>query len=137
MHVCMNCFEIYDEGRLTKLDEYGERYCPKVNCHGQVVHLDELIAPTVIELNKKGYYTKYCCSGHWYDKCCGTYIYFHEKYVPDVIPDGFVLEDDCCTIRSRFDDSEYEDKYNFVIDTNRKLYEWAKSLDCAYWVGKE
>lgn len=29
---------------------------------------DELIAPIILELNRKGYKTKYCCSGHIYER---------------------------------------------------------------------
>ena len=29
-----------------------------------IIEVDEAIAETISILNKKGYYTKYCCSGH-------------------------------------------------------------------------
>ena len=39
------------------------------------IELDELIVPAIFELNRKGYRTLYCCSGH-IDEPYGGYIKF-------------------------------------------------------------
>lgn len=59
----------------------------------EVVELDELITSTIIELNKKGYYTKFCCSGHWYQNKPNTYIYFLDNCLPDIVPEGFIVQE--------------------------------------------
>lgn len=135
MHVCMECFESYDRRFLMNADGFGEVFCPKSSCQGEVVELDELIAPTIILLNQKGYLTKFCCSGHWYEESSTTYIYFYDEIPIELLPEGFVLEDDyegnATTIRTRYGDTE-ENKYDFVIRVNKQLYEWANNLPDLY-----
>lgn len=62
MLMCLQCerFCVYDNPR-----------CGLPEC--QFVDIDELAIPWIIELNKKGYKTQYCCSGHIYE--CGVYTY--------------------------------------------------------------
>lgn len=129
MHVCMDCYEYYDH-KFLKRDVQDMYVCPKTSCSGDVVEIDELIAPTIILLNQKGYITKYCCSGHWYSECSTPYIYFYDFVeLPEILPYGFKYEQ-TNTIRKRFDDfeDEYLNKYNFIVQTNKDLYEWAFSL---------
>lgn len=134
LYICMSCNEVYKANLVTKTFEHSEiNYCPKENCSGSVIELDELIAPTIIELNNKGYVTIYCCAGHWYDDLCNAYIYFlNNNYVPKEIPKYFNLEkhgDVAHTIRSRFNEqTDFKSKYDFVIEINKMLLEWAKSL---------
>ena len=45
-----------------------------------VIEIDEAIADIVIELNKKGYKTVSCCSGHEKMDVVRTYILFRESY---------------------------------------------------------
>ena len=54
--------------RLTRLEE-----------DGPWIPIDEGIADVIIDLNKKGYKTRYCCSGHDYEKShFNGYIFFYE-----------------------------------------------------------
>ena len=69
--ICGNCFKLTE----TK----GKSYFCK--CGGAKLHIDENMIPIIIELNKKGYKTKACCSGHLinFQSNCHTttgYIYF-------------------------------------------------------------
>jgi hypothetical protein len=99
-YVCLSCYEEYEKDGLNLERSSGYQYkCPKVTCGDlSVAEVDDLIMPIIIELNKKGYMTEFCCSnhGHCYDmgSTSNTYIAFQEDYVPNVIPKGFVLEDD-------------------------------------------
>ena len=44
--------------------------------------VDELIAPVIARLNKRGYQTKFCCSGHHYpDKVLINDIEGHQLYI--------------------------------------------------------
>jgi len=132
MHVCMSCFEKYDSRFLENINQYGEIYCPKYDCHGDIVELDELIAPTIILLNQKGYITKFCCSGHWYEMSSTPYIFFYEDCVPDTIPESFKWDEHKefnSTMRARYEPNEVESKYDWVFRVNKELYEWAKDLE--------
>ena len=54
--------------------------------------IDEMIFPAVELLNKKGYETKFSCSGHFdINRYEGTYIIFYENDFP-FLPAGFVME---------------------------------------------
>ena len=55
MYLCLNCLEVYN----TPFE-----HCPKASCDGRIVEIDELILPAIIEFNRKGYITEFCCSGH-------------------------------------------------------------------------
>ena len=57
--LCMKCFEVYRAN-------LNQNYCPKEICSGELAAVDEMILPIIVILNKKGYYTSHCCSGHLY-----------------------------------------------------------------------
>ncbi|MED1125399.1 hypothetical protein [Bacillus atrophaeus] len=94
--VCMSCYESYGNEitNLTAINEDdGMRFlCPKRGCRGDVVEIDDILVPTIILLNQKGYYTESCCSGHLEDLTRTSYIIFNEvvEKLPSV-PRGFRL----------------------------------------------
>jgi len=100
--------------------------CPK--CKSYAVEVDDLILPTIIELNKKGYTTKYCCSGHMDNELVGTYILFtHEA--PLKIPKGFIVEDgDAIYVEDMMRNLTGIEGFNELVRINRTLYKWALSL---------
>jgi hypothetical protein len=140
IEVCMYCYEIYKYNFIKDNDEKffdvnGEKRCPKASCDGYVVELDELIAPTIITLNKKGYITEFCCSGHWYKEHINTYIVFaDEDYIPKELPHGFVLEKGRNTIRYKEDGDNQTFEYKFfkILEINKKLFKWANNLEYNY-----
>ena len=137
VHVCMECYEIYENKLLS--DKYVELFCPKKECQGEVVELDENIAPTIIELNVKGYHTKFCCGGHWYGSCFSPYIYFHDDCMPDDLPEDFVKceHSSDTTIRYRlsehFGRNEKIDKFDESLKVARILRDWVKKLPVVEW----
>jgi hypothetical protein len=132
MHVCLSCYEVYDQSFLKSvfIEGYGEFICPKVSCDSGVVELDELIAPTIIELNKKGYITQYCCGGHWYNSLFSAYIMFYDDCMPETIPDGFIKESEN-VIRYRVE-GEF-DKFEESLKVGKLLYDWSKGLPECEW----
>lgn len=73
MYLCLDCFEVYT---------VPFEYCPKASCYGQVVEIDELILPVIIEFNKKGYTTEFCCSGHMHSPY--PYVKFDTETFNDI-----------------------------------------------------
>ena len=63
--MCNQCFELFHIERL-RIDRggYSVAPCPKYGCHGRVSPVDELIVPMIQKLNKAGFSTDFCCSGH-------------------------------------------------------------------------
>jgi len=118
------------------LDVNGEY--PVVN---KYFYVDELIALPVQILNRKGYTTEGCCSGHLhfstdiYDKPKDllTYISFQNGITLPSLPPGFTW------LRSRCIEYRYNIPYKYNaqafygllrenLDAMEKLYNWALSL---------
>jgi len=52
MYICLNCYEVYDNHlKFDRTLEYN--FCPKSSCDGNIIEVDELFIPVIIELNKK------------------------------------------------------------------------------------
>ncbi len=75
MIVCITCyselpFDSIEFNRVRKIIGVGKRKYyyndfPCLNCHkNYCVEIDDDIYDSIIELNKKGYRTKFCCAGH-------------------------------------------------------------------------
>ncbi|EQF22234.1 rho termination factor, N-terminal domain protein [Clostridioides difficile CD160] len=89
-----------------------------------IIEIDDAIADIVIELNKKGYKTMSCCSGHEEMDIVRTYILFREPY--DINPPKEYTYKNRCLER-------YIDKYNSNIKTSLKynidiLQKWVHGL---------
>lgn len=118
------------------------------------VYIDELIAPTIAVLNQKGYTTVFCCSGHpendfmildrneeaGFRKAANSlnaYIAFETGITLPYLPDGFEAERnvlyDRLVIRKWYvvenaHDNEYYEKARQILETMKRLYEWALTL---------
>jgi hypothetical protein len=146
-YVCLRCFNIYDGSTLRE----GVRSCPRTECHSGTYfgEIDEMIIPTIIELNKKNYRTVFCCAGHYgtRDEANRMYILFDVGIVLPHIPDNFEVEDkyyttihkgrvieDTNKIQKvlRVKDSKTRNRIPIDSDILFKLHiellEWAKSL---------
>lgn len=125
--LCICCGEIYDETVENKEYVLGNSYgsnmypCPKVNCSGFVIEVDEFLVSTIRNLNLLGLSTLACCSGHSqddsvkYSKDVRTYIMFDRNIdidtflededletIENSLPDGFILETDSYENMDRF-----------------------------------
>ena len=135
-YVCLECNEIYTE-------KMGR--CPKASCCGEVVEVDELMIPTIIALNEKGYVTDYCCSGHFYDKRSTPYIMFSEcmfeafsekelvELFKDLPEPWYIDEYDCppwnFCIRARMLDGMNDvETLEYIADLNIKLIKFVGQL---------
>lgn len=150
MKFCNRCFEIYRNGLNTK-------YCPKQNCAGLIVDIDEQIAPAIMLLNQNGYETTHSCAGHWYDKNPTPYIKFKcntiqkaefykrffsdvpgnwyidqstkDDFIPPYNTDEFASKQVClrCVING-WDDMDYAEKNRWISLQNHILYEYLKEV---------
>lgn len=120
--VCLSCYALGH-----KIARFGSSYhkiCPK--CGKPVTEIDELITPTIIELNRKGYKTLYCCSGHL-SSFNSFYIYFDGK-MPEQIPPYLKKDKNANIIRGKIEkDKDWKGIQN-IIAFNRKVYKWATLL---------
>jgi hypothetical protein len=146
-YVCESCFHIQKRYRRSKCEE----------CKGITFVCDEWIAPIIQILNKKGYKTKYCCSGHLTSHACvgkkrsgdnvamnfyhcfGCYVFFDipRKEMSEMeLPEGFEIdmptEGDAHpqTIRSvgQAQLGDYSDAIGHLHKSMLNLHEWAFNL---------
>ena len=126
--ICEGCKELkeyYSIDLNKKFHPYHVGSCP--TCKGNVFEVDELIAPTIIELNRKGWTTEFCCSGHLGEPIIATYIKF--THFPNVVlPVGFYRDKDCIRVKENSVKLEGLKGYDKLTIINRRLYRWALSL---------
>lgn len=130
-YLCLDCFDVYDSELLnSEYRDFYEGLCPKVNCEGKIICVDELMIPVIKVLNQKGYFTKFCCSGH-YPGNNQTYIMFEDCIELPSLPNGFYFDNNNSnvTIRSKSVccESCLSDFYN-ICDRIKILTKWAEEL---------
>ena len=133
--MCMDCFQVYeiDHVKFDACKGYCNR-CPKIECSGCIVKLDELIVPIVKILNQKGYTTKYCCSGHSYDifEAVNFYIMFERGIrIPEELPANFIRESNN-TIRKSYKNNKENDEIPLhyeILNTVADVLSWAIRLE--------
>jgi hypothetical protein len=134
-YVCMSCYRIFDNRNLKVWNE--QFICPVKECLGEVIELDEMITPTIIMLNKKGYMTSYCCAGH-IDKNCG-YISFHyyddmdeEMFLPKGYPEWTYRfpQEKSDVFRWKFESEDFTgERIKEIGEVHKMIYNWAAELD--------
>ncbi len=98
------------------------------------VEVDDFISYAIQTLNKKGYKTKYCCSGHYgYDREKSPneegYIYFKEAHNFKDLPE-FIEQDGSHIIRFYYTTkSNTKERYDELIKMSMDLSCWADSLE--------
>ena len=80
--MCTSCFTPYEKKWHYNLT------CKNCKSYGTMVEIDDNFLESIVILNKKGYTTDYCCSGHLI-KNSGTYIAFPLNIILPNLPNGF------------------------------------------------
>ena len=125
MYLCSKCFDIlYSKyHKCTKCDfnNYEE-----VN-----IEIDSKLAFQISILNKKGYTTKFCCSGHALDEWVSSYIYFEDKI--DSCPEDWYIDDDGYIIRGNRNrdwvELDFITRENILTNYNANLLKWVLELE--------
>ena len=87
MLICFGCDTVFEPGNL-----FDVSFCPVRRCHHDVADIDDNIFEAVRLLNRKGYETRFCCSGHSTDTLPRLYINFCGHIYFEDLPDGFQIE---------------------------------------------
>ena len=125
--MCTGCYEKVEYYNIKMSKTFHPYNVDTCDCGGKVCDMDELIFPTIQTLNKKGWTTAFCCSGHLDEGFINTYIKF--THMPDSLPSGFYKDGDCI----RHHDGRREDATGLngfvkLSNINMRLYKWALSL---------
>jgi hypothetical protein len=71
---CLNIFEVFQGDTMPE-------YCPLANCDGyDLVEIDDQMVDVIRGLWARGVGTKYCCSGHLYERSMNAYLVFDGFY---------------------------------------------------------
>ena len=115
-----------------------------------VIEVDELMLPTIMLLNQKGYCTEYCCSGHAYEGYYSPYIVFNSflcemldeaelEYLFKELPKPWHIEKGDClgrfTLRYRTDKeikNDIVEAQREICDANMKLLDFVNTLPSIY-----
>ena len=137
MLACIKCSEeISLIDYISDISEGFESLCN--NCNSEIVELDDSIAYTIIELNKKGYKTKYCCGGHVTNAenfgngripVC-IYIMFERDVKIPYVPVGCIRKSDNILSVIIKDEDMKSIPSQLLLIANKKinLYNWGKEL---------
>ena len=105
-----------------------EKYC---KCNNKRLELiDHNMVYIVMHLNKKGYKTKFSCSGHVENKFIYIYICFYNNYVFNTLPEGFIYKNRILFYKNM----KLKNKKEIQTDINHKiriLKMWVKMLNNA------
>lgn len=135
IYMCPKCKNIFKSDYLMPTqDEYGNisYYCPNAKClDTKLFEVDELMARPIQILNQKGYKTRFCCSGHSYEKYEVTgnipYIMFDGLYKFPNLPKKWSQD-------FRTDFSRKFDKITTLQTNCRDKYIYMRNLE--HWVDK-
>lgn len=123
MEFCSNCFK---------------RRC---RCGKPKIEIDYYIYPAIYELNRKGYRTGSCCSGHPLDPLKRTYVHFLEDLDVELNLEHFQFESysyrgihvrrNCILLKPEIVhklNKKRTNKLELIQNANKELYVWAQSL---------
>lgn len=132
-YMCLKCGQIFstDADLTGGYDYYG--VCPKIGCEGKVFKCDEEMLLPIQILNKKGYKTEFCCSGHAFKKLCSGYITFREELDDVSVPKGWHLDTNDKnfknrTIRYRINDPDIAVRQRGIHRKIDSLVKWCQEL---------
>jgi hypothetical protein len=132
--MCEDCFEQYNIKRRSGL------YCKE--CDGNLVEIDENFIEAIILLNKKGYYTMFCCAGHPNPKDVhSAYIMFEDGSILPYLPKGYLYDKDLTPninyenswdkgygVRIYFKNDDLPKLQKEILESAINVLDWAISL---------
>lgn len=137
MLMCNKCWN-----RVIPANHAGKP-CPMPDCDGSTVMIDDDMALIIRNLNLKGWYTQFCCSGHplygryrrktvlHVDDVERTCISFAERYDFPYLPEGFQWDEHVPFILQAdipADQTEYVRQYT-VWENCKRLLAWSEAIE--------
>ena len=86
----------YNKNNNIRLISFFDGDCKVCKQHVVYTKIDGNISKTIEILNKKGYYTDFCCEGHKGHDSCNAYISFANSdgytHIKDILPDSWYID---------------------------------------------
>lgn len=125
--LCTGCYEQKKHYNIEMKEPYHPYHVGNCDvCKSNVVEVDDMMVDTIEILNKKGWKTKFCCSGHLEESFLATYIYFENR--PEEIPFGFYVSDMGSIHLISRDNPKGIEGYQKLLNVNIGLFKWATNL---------
>jgi len=100
-----------------------ETTCRNYLCNARTFEIDELMIEAITELNKKGYETTFCCSGHSMAKT-DSYIAFKEHHEFPTLPPGWRLEHNSTSANKTIIRNDHKSRSEW-FDNLKSLHNWS------------
>ena len=126
-YICQDCWEVFKSDIDLLCGRPYTGTCPNIFCEGTIFRCDELMITPILLLNKKGYATQWCCSGHAYEPICSGYIAFVNN-VPCSPPEGWSLDSNK-TIRFIIKDKDPAERQKGICEKMASLITWCQGLE--------
>jgi hypothetical protein len=142
MFVCKSCFEVYDSYRIiVKVDKFLiESICPKHDCQGELVEIDDYLIDPIISLWKSGIATFSCCSGHNHNYSHNRNGYVEYGIFPNEdlvklnditnISKDIIKKYEYIYLDEKWGISENKSCIHRMVRTNKNNYDKLDFLDC-------
>lgn len=143
--LCLSCGEIFSEVVENKDYIMGNSYgslaylCPKIDCSGNVIEIDDFMISSIRNLNHLGFETLACCSGHSQDSCVRhrhsvrTYILFRRDIFDDFIDDEMIEDIELSLPKGyEIEVDNYENMARFTIS---KTVQCKSEAECLSAIG--
>ena len=130
-YYCPYCRNVYDGKALRITDPYEyNTICPLATCNNDAFEIDEEMIVPIQILNEKGYWTRFCCSGHVYTDNSGGYLMFdtNKCRMPDTSPKGWYIDEMCIRYDSTKEELTPAERRKYVQRKINALVTWCESL---------
>ena len=147
LYMCPGCLKVYDIKQLksempiilySDSTTYYHAYisCPDITCDSGgydsegLFEIDELMIEPISILNRCGYKTKFCCSGHTYTSQSESYIYFEsEEYMPQTLPKNWSKDNSKPIIRANIKGKTILERRKSISNNINSLLQWCVDLE--------
>jgi len=125
MTFCTKCLDVFVDDIIPKYET-----CPRMDCGGELLDVDEMIAPAAVLLYAKGYNILKCCSGHAH-KHSNLHILFDENTLLENAPQDFEFLHDngMICIAKPIEQTDKVNRQLEIFSGILALNKWVQSLD--------
>lgn len=141
--MCPKCLNVYYASMIQIMPGEKHFHCPNYACSGDALFaIDELMIPAIRSLNRLGYKTAFCCSGHHImderpESDRYGYICFKGKYDFKTLPEGWYLDTKSIPVKLIDTRTCIRSGCDILAESIENLEKWLDGLPPHYVVKSE